>query len=76
MFKIPNLDTYSGFDLMSYDIQRGRDNGLPPYNKMRQLCGLKKARKFDDLSDLISVEVHYILFLYNITYFVAEVFFC
>lgn len=57
MFKIPNLDGYSGFDLMSYDIQRGRDNGLPPYNKIRQICGLKKAIVFDDLSDLISLEV-------------------
>ncbi|KAL4142197.1 hypothetical protein QTP88_004703 [Uroleucon formosanum] len=56
VFKIPNLDGYSGFDLMSYDIQRGRDNGLPPYNKMRQLCGLKKANTFKDLSDLISSE--------------------
>jgi len=56
VFKIPNLDTFSGFDLMSYDIQRGRDNGLPPYNKMRKICGLTKAAKFDDLSDLISQE--------------------
>jgi len=57
VFKIPNLDGYSGFDLMSYDIQRGRDNGLPPYNRMRRICGLKKANKFDDLSDLISLKV-------------------
>lgn len=63
MFKIPNLNTYSGFDLMSYDIQRGRDNGLPPYNKMRQLCGVKKAKTFADLSDLISTEVYNNLFL-------------
>jgi len=63
VFKIPNLDTYSGFDLMSYDIQRGRDNGLPPYNKMRHICGLKKANKFNDLSDLISSEVKLFTFL-------------
>lgn len=63
MFKIPNLDGYSGFDLMSYDIQRGRDNGLPPYNKMRYICGLKKANKFKDLSDLISLEVKLFTFL-------------
>ncbi|VVC27285.1 Hypothetical protein CINCED_3A000564 [Cinara cedri] len=56
VFKIPNLDGYSGFDLLSYDIQRGRDNGLPPYNKIRQICGLTKAIKFSDLSDLISLE--------------------
>lgn len=57
MFKIPNLDGYSGFDLLSYDIQRGRDNGLPPYNKIRHICGLPKAVKFADLSDLISLQV-------------------
>lgn len=63
VFEIPNLGTYSGFDLLSYDIQRGRDNGLPPYNKMRQLCGLKKAIRFDDLSDLISLQVYKIILL-------------
>jgi len=57
VFKIPNLNGYSGFDLLSYDIQRGRDNGLPPYNKIRYICGLKKANTFNDLSDLISLEV-------------------
>lgn len=46
---------------MSYDIQRGRDNGIPPYNKMRSLCGLKKANTFDDLSDLIPLEVRNIV---------------
>lgn len=43
---------------MSYDFQRGRDNGLPPYNKIRQICGLTKATKFADLSDYISPEVN------------------
>lgn len=57
LFKIPNLDGYSGFGLLSYDIQIGRDNGLPPYNKMRRLRGLKKANSFADLSDLISPQV-------------------
>lgn len=68
VFKIPNLDGYSGFDLMSYDIQRGRDNGLPPYNKMRQICGLKKAIRFDDLSDLISQQVIIIFTDFLFTY--------
>ncbi|XP_050443428.1 peroxidase-like [Adelges cooleyi] len=54
VFQIPNKNKNSGFDLMSYDIQRGRDNGLPPYNKMRKLCGLEVANTFEDLSDLIS----------------------
>ncbi|VVC28479.1 Haem peroxidase,Haem peroxidase, animal type [Cinara cedri] len=42
-----------GTDLLSYDIQRGRDTGLPPYNKMRELCGLSVAYSYDDLADVI-----------------------
>uniref|UniRef100_A0A2H8TZW2 Peroxidase n=1 Tax=Melanaphis sacchari TaxID=742174 RepID=A0A2H8TZW2_9HEMI len=45
-----------GVDLLSYDIQRGRDTGLPPYNKMRQLCGLPVAKSFDDLIDIIPAD--------------------
>lgn len=46
-----------GVDLLSYDIQRGRDTGLPPYNTMRQLCGLPVAKSFDDLVDVIPSDV-------------------
>lgn len=46
-----------GVDLLSYDIQRGRDTGLPPYNKMRQLCGLPVAKSFSDLIDTIPTDV-------------------
>ncbi|XP_001946575.2 peroxidase [Acyrthosiphon pisum] len=45
-----------GVDLLSYDIQRGRDTGLPPYNKMRQLCGLPVAKSFSDLVDTIPTD--------------------
>ncbi|XP_050443430.1 peroxidase mlt-7-like isoform X2 [Adelges cooleyi] len=52
----PAKNIVTGFDLLSYDIQRGRDNGLPPYNKMRKLCGLRKVNSFDALSDYITEE--------------------
>lgn len=44
-------------DLLSIDIQRGRDTGVPTYNTMRKLCGFEKASSFNDLSDLIPMKV-------------------
>ncbi|KAE9538939.1 hypothetical protein AGLY_005521 [Aphis glycines] len=36
-------------DLASIDIQRGRDVGLPPYIKVREICGFKNITSFNDL---------------------------
>ncbi|XP_060842044.1 peroxidase-like [Rhopalosiphum padi] len=47
---------FRGNDLLSADIQRGRDTGMPPYNKMRSVCGVPEATEFDDLIDLIAYE--------------------
>jgi len=56
VIETPSKDL-TGFDLLSYDIQRGRDVGLPPYTVLREFCGLPPAQSFKDLSDHIPSEV-------------------
>jgi peroxidase len=47
LFGAPGSD---GFDLVSLNIQRGRDHGLPGYNQARVELGLEPAASFSDIT--------------------------
>lgn len=38
-----------GLDVVAFNLQRGRDHGLPSYNVYRQKCGFSKLTSFDQL---------------------------
>ena len=39
-----------GLDLVSLNIHRGRDHGMPAYNHMREIMGVPRARTFADIT--------------------------
>ncbi|XP_060868199.1 peroxidase-like [Metopolophium dirhodum] len=53
-FMFHKHDNGGNIDLLSVDIQRGRDVGVPQYTKMRKWCGLPEICSFEDLSKIIS----------------------
>jgi len=46
-----------GLDLISFDIQRGRDHGLRPYNEYREVCGQSAPRSWDELTNYLRPQV-------------------
>ena len=46
-----------GFDLVSLNLWRGRDHGLPGYNAYRKICGLQPFVRFDELNAIAEPSV-------------------
>jgi peroxidase len=46
-----------GSDLRAIDIHRNRDHGLASYNDYREFCGLPRAHRWEDFSDLIAPQI-------------------
>jgi len=47
------IGTHPPIDLGAFNIQRGRDHGLPTWTQMRKACGLKAVNSWRDVSWII-----------------------
>jgi peroxidase len=53
-------------DIVSINICRAREHGIPGYNAYRQLCGLRRAVQFQDFADVMSPDaIQKLSTLYN-----------
>ena len=48
----------AGNDLTAFDVQRGRDHGLPGYNSYRELCGLPAIRSMEPADRPAELDYH------------------
>ena len=47
----------TGLDLISFNIQRGRDHGLPGYVEYRSICKVGPSKTFEDFKTNMKEEV-------------------
>ncbi len=45
------------FDLVSININRGRDHGINGYTKFREFCGLKPVKSWQDMKAFVQSDV-------------------
>ncbi|XP_060859778.1 peroxidase-like isoform X3 [Metopolophium dirhodum] len=52
LYSIDPNNTF-GMDILSLNIQRSRDHGIPSYTQFRKYCGLKDIENMQDLSEIM-----------------------
>ena len=47
------------FSTMHYNVflKRGRDHGIPPFNDFREVCGLQRAKDWNDMAKFMQPSV-------------------